>query len=164
MGLFTTFYEAPSPNQVWVQNKDGKRVVKFRKHHEESWVELFIDLIYVGLFITLSLSFKECSLKDGISLELMVSSATLILLMFTFRISIDSYSNRFFSDDLFGRLLYLSYGYGLAFMVLNTDGSDEVECHRLGKYLCRNPNMHIVVICAFLFVIPTNQACKLTAL
>jgi hypothetical protein len=135
MGLFTTFYEAPTPNQVWVTNSLGKRVIQINKHHEESWVELFIDLIYVGLFITLSVSFKDCSGLEGISAGLLVSIATMILIMFTFRISIDSYSNRFLSDDFAGRILYLAYGYGLAFIVLNTDGSSETECYTLGRLI-----------------------------
>lgn len=57
---------------------------------------------------------------------------TLILIMFTFRIAIDSFSNRFLSDDLFGRLLYLVYAYGLALIVLDMDGADEHNCHYLG--------------------------------
>ena len=119
--------------QVWSENKDGKKIYKVKKHHEESWVELFIDLIYVGLFITLSLAFKDCSKKEGLSTDLFVSIATLILIMFTFRMSIDSFSNRFLSDDLFGRLLYLVYAYGLALIVLDVDGAEKHECHHLGK-------------------------------
>lgn len=99
-------------------------------------MELFIDLIYVGLFITLSLSFKECSGKEGLSSELFVSIGTVILIMFTFRIAIDSFSNRFLSDDLFGRLLYLFYAYGLALIVLDVDGAEEKDCYDLGMYRC----------------------------
>ena len=123
--------------KVWVTKPDGTRVYKVKKHHEESWVELFIDLIYVGLFITLSLAFKDCSAKEGITSDLVVANAVVILLMFNFRLNIDSYSNRFLSDDFFSRILYLGYGYGLAFIVLNTDGAEEQECSRLG--ICAVP-------------------------
>lgn len=131
--------------QVWEVKSDGKKVYKIKKHHEESWVELFIDLIYVGLFITLSINVKACSKTDGLSSELFVTSATLILLMFTFRISIDSFSNRFLSDDLFGRLLYLVYAYGLAMIVLDVSGTDEQGCHKLGTVCCTAFLYHLLM-------------------
>lgn len=57
MGLFGTFYEPPTPNQSW--SKDRKTVI-YHKHTEESWVELFIDLIYVALYITLGSAIQNC--------------------------------------------------------------------------------------------------------
>lgn len=57
MGLFATFFEAPTPNQSW--SKDRLHVI-YHKHTEESWVELFIDLIYVALYITLGSAIEHC--------------------------------------------------------------------------------------------------------
>jgi hypothetical protein len=57
MGLFGTFYLPPTPNQSW--SKDRTHVV-YHKHTEESWVELFIDLMYVALYITLGSAIEHC--------------------------------------------------------------------------------------------------------
>jgi hypothetical protein len=57
MGLFGTFYLPPTPNQSW--SKDRTHVI-YHKHTEESWVELFIDLLYVALYITLGSAIDNC--------------------------------------------------------------------------------------------------------
>lgn len=59
MGLFGQFYQSPSPNQSW--SKDRTTVI-YHKHTEESWVELFIDLIYVALYITLGSAIQNCGI------------------------------------------------------------------------------------------------------
>jgi hypothetical protein len=62
MGLLAHFYIPLTPNQKFSDKTDakGNRHVVFLKHMEESWVELFIDLIYVALFLTLGSAIENC--------------------------------------------------------------------------------------------------------
>jgi hypothetical protein len=64
MGLFATFFEAPTPNQSW--SKDRLHVI-YHKHTEESWVELFIDLMYVALYITLGSAIEHCGVGGTVT-------------------------------------------------------------------------------------------------
>jgi low temperature requirement protein LtrA len=86
MGLFSHFYIAPHVNQEWTKDKK----VKTHHHNEESWVELFIDLTYVALFITLGSAIAKCKL----SVDVLSHAALIFLMMFFFRLSVDNYSNR----------------------------------------------------------------------
>lgn len=87
MGIFSQFYAPPQVNQEW--SKDKKVVIKH--HHEESWVELFIDLIFVACFITLGSAMAKCRIGEN----LLSHAALIFLMMFFFRLSVDNYSNRY---------------------------------------------------------------------
>jgi hypothetical protein len=91
----------PMPRQEWV---DGKYV----EHHEkndESWVELFIDLIYVVLLSSLS-----NQLEIGVISVMLFFKITLSFwIMCLTRQAIDEYSNRFYCHDFVQKCVYFVY-------------------------------------------------------
>jgi len=130
--------------------------VIIRHHNEESWVELFIDLTYVALFITLGLSIAECD----ISPNLLSHAALIFLIMFFFRLSVDNYSNRFFSEDVMTRILYFCYAYGIALMIMNIN-AEAGSCPHMGLdtkgFLVGYVGARLSIILMYVIALWTNR-------
>ena len=76
---------------------------------------MFIDLVYVAMFMSVGYILEYC----GSAAEVMDLAFCLFAVMFISRLAIDEYSNRFFRDDIFHRLVYFVYTYGVFIMTLN---------------------------------------------
>lgn len=120
----TRFYRGVNPRIEW--NADKSSIVKL--HHsdeEESWIALFIDLVYVAMFINVGHVLDSC----GSNTDTVRSAFIVFMIMFISRYSIDEYSNRFFADDIFHRLVYFVYTFGVFIMTMNISsnipGGDE---------------------------------------
>lgn len=75
------------------------------------------------MFINVGHVLEACgSNSDSVS-----SAFTIFLIMFISRYSIDEYSNRFFSDDVFHRLVYFLYTFGVFIMTLNISSEDNAS-------------------------------------
>lgn len=109
----TRFYRGVHPRVEWNEDKTG--INKLHHSEEESWIALFIDLVYVAMFINVGHILEDC----GSNKETVISSFVIFLVMFISRYSIDEYSNRFFADDVFHRLVYFVYTFGVFVMTMN---------------------------------------------
>jgi hypothetical protein len=123
------FYAGLNSRHEWVANKTAvkshvshliRQFICFKnsiQKHEagESWITLFIDLVYVAMFMSVGYMLEYC----GSQSEVMKRSWLIFLIMFNSRLGIDEYSNRFFHDDVFHRLVYLIYTLGVFIMTLN---------------------------------------------
>ena len=122
MGVFSHIFKRPRPNQSW----HGDKIITH--HEEETWLQLFIDLIIVAFFMTLGKGIDYCEGDEDASESKVLGAAGLLfLLMFMLRYDIDLYANRFHSRDLMTRALYLMFTIGvviLALHVYRTDLSD----------------------------------------
>ena len=87
---------------------------------QDAWIFLFLDLVYVGLFSKLSAAFETNSL----SLHTFQVVIAVFIICFTSRLSLDEYSNRFFANDIFHRVLYFLYTAGVFSMVINVMTGD----------------------------------------
>jgi len=95
---------------------------------QDAWIFLFLDLVYVGLFSKLSAAFETNSL----SLHTFQVVIAVFIICFTSRLSLDEYSNRFFANDIFHRVLYFLYTAGVFSMVINVmTGDPESTRHGL---------------------------------
>jgi low temperature requirement protein LtrA len=129
-------FNIPKPRQEW---KDGKFVKRHEKS-EESWVELFNDLVYVVLLQKLSINLNSCTFNVSTVLRIAVIFGSLCLT----RQAMDEYANRFYSHDLVHKLIYLVYIGGVFVQVLNMnvvtngqncyDGSIGCECEYIRTY------------------------------
>ena len=109
----TKFYQGVHSRVEWNEDKTG--INKLHHSEEESWIALFIDLVYVAMFINVGHLLQNC----GSNQETTSSAFIIFLIMFMSRYSIDEYSNRFFADDIFHRLVYFVYTFGVFVMTMN---------------------------------------------
>lgn len=128
MGVFSQIFKRPRPNQSW----NGDKIVTH--HEEETWLQLFIDLIFVAFFMTLGKGIYYCEGYEQEHADKVLGAAGLLFVMiFGLRYDIDVYANRFHSRDLVTRVLYFLYTCGLVVLSLHiykTDSSD--ACPFLG--------------------------------
>ena len=133
MGIFSHFYAPPGLNQVWTEDKK----VSIIRHNEESWVELFIDLAYVALFIAIGSAIEKCHLDA----DLLSHAALIFLILFFFRLNLDHYSNRYLNPDLLNQYVIIC---GKVFIGRCTDKNfilrlylwhslDDNECERIRR-------------------------------
>lgn len=114
MPIYRGFYAGFNPRHEW--NRDKTDIVhKVHEEHGDSWVALFIDLVYVAMFMSCGFILEYCGHKR----EVVAYAFVLFVIMFNSRLAIDTYSNRFFADDLFHRLVYCVYTLGVFIMTLN---------------------------------------------
>lgn len=147
MFRITALYKRPRPRQMWiggkfVQNPDANQVklaesgksdtasVKSSQaveesKNEEAWVELFIDLVYVALLYKLGNLVEICYGQSYIFGRVFI----LFWCLFITRMAIDEYANRFYSDDLLHKLMYLVYTAGVFVQVMNINASGESGLH-----------------------------------
>lgn len=114
MPIYHGFYSGFKSRHTW--NED-KTVVLSLAHEEsgESWITLFIDLVYVAMFMNVGYLIEYC----GDNPKVVEVSFMVFVTMFVSRLAIDEYSNRFFADDIFHRLVYYVYTFGVFVMTLN---------------------------------------------
>ena len=114
MGVFSHIYKRPRLNQSWY---DGKIVTH---HEEETWLQLFIDLIFVAFFMTLGKGIAYCeTYENEKEADVLGAAGLLFLLLFSLRYDIDMYANRFHSRDLVTRILYFIFTCGVVIMSLH---------------------------------------------
>ena len=96
------------PRQEWI---DGK----FIRHddHEESWVDLFIDLVYVLLLSSLAHTLSTCEM----SVTVYFRTSLLFWITCLTRQAMDEYTNRFFCHDVVQKANFLLYSIGLCVQV-----------------------------------------------
>jgi hypothetical protein len=60
--------------------------------------------------------------------------AVVFFVTFFYRLNLDNYSNRFASDDVFNRILYFAYAWGISLMTMNIQTTSEYEdaCPHMG--------------------------------
>ena len=112
-------------------------ITKAGSENQDGWIMLFLDLVYVGLFSKLASVFSVCSLSKH-TFELCTA---VFLITFVSRLSLDEYANRFFSNDVFHRVVFFAYTGGVFTMVINvevdaasgvTDNACGLNIHSLG--------------------------------
>ena len=113
------FFHDLSPKVCW--NEDKTKVIHTGDHTGESWIALFIDLVYVAMFINIADIIKACGPDSP---QVIFITSNMFLVMFNARYSIDEFSNRFFSNDISNRLLYYFYIFGVFLMTFNIHGND----------------------------------------
>ena len=83
------------------------------------------------MFINVGHVLEACGSNKGT----VSSSFIIFLIMYISRYSIDEYSNRFFADDVFHRLVYFIYTFGVFIMTMNisseTDSDDDGHRRKL---------------------------------
>ncbi len=116
-------FNRPKPRQEWIDSK----FVQHSEKSEEAWVELFIDLVYVVLLIKLGDVLSHCS-SGFYFFKISVYFCSMCLT----RQAIDEYANRFYSHDLFHKIIYLVYTLGVFIQVLNINSHVDAD----GSYVC----------------------------
>ena len=115
---FSVFYKGCHPKYIW---KDGVvgGIPEFVGHFEESesWMALFLDLLYVAMLSKLTDMMDNCYRN----FEMFLICFCLLFLFFRIRNVIDEYAVRFFEDDVFHRMFYFIYTCGILVMVMNMD-------------------------------------------
>lgn len=128
MGVFSHIYKRPRLNQSW---SNGQIVTH---HEEETWLQLFIDLIYVAFFMTLGKGIAYCEgYENETEADVLGAAGLLFALLFGLRYDIDLYANRFHSRDLVTRILYFFFTCGVVIMSLHVYRVDSSNaCPLLG--------------------------------
>ena len=117
------FYSGFKPRHRW--NAEKNDIIRDPlKERADSWITIYMDLVYVAMFINLGHLLAGCVNLNGeprVSYEREVTEMgiAIFLIMFSSRLAIDEYSNRFFVNDIFHRFLYFIYTFGLFVMTLN---------------------------------------------
>jgi len=126
--VFSHIFKRPRPNQSW----RGDKVVTH--HEEETWLQLFIDLIYVAFFMTLGKGIAYCEhYENETEADVLGAAGLLFALLFGLRYDIDLYANRFHSRDLVTRVLYFFFTCGVVIMALHIYRVDSGDaCPQLG--------------------------------
>lgn len=106
-----SIYNAPVPRQEWI----GGVFMQRDEKNEESWVELFVDLVYVVLLSKLGHAIHDCALTELLNARIVILFCALCLT----RQAVDEYANRFYSHDLLHKSIYLVYTAGLFILALN---------------------------------------------
>jgi low temperature requirement protein LtrA len=117
LGFDIFFRISPIVRHYWrPQRRDG--IVKNPEVKDEiGWVELFIDLLFVAQFISLSESLAYCHF--GVN-EIFGFVFINFMVFFGVRQQIDEYFNRFSLPNSIGRPVMLWYSLGIFFMSINT--------------------------------------------
>jgi low temperature requirement protein LtrA len=128
MPIYSGLYSGFKCRHEW--NADNTDIVT--KAHEDSgevWITVFIDLVYVAMFINLGHVLEGC----GTGSDVTIMAFSIFLIMFNSRLAIDEYSNRFFADDIFHRVVYFVYTFGVLVMTMNivVPAYDSGSAHRL---------------------------------
>jgi len=100
-------------------NKDGQPE---GEHAGETWMALFIDLVYVAMLAKLSHFVMYCN--PGLSAEtfnVIIICFAIFNILFVGRLALDEYCNRFEENDIFHQILWFVYTYGSLLMVMNAD-------------------------------------------
>ena len=85
MPSFTKFYRGLHPRYIWKDGIVGSRFEFVGTHEEsESWMALFLDLLYVCLFSKLSEILGECD----VTLEVLLFCGALVMVFFISRLTI----------------------------------------------------------------------------
>jgi hypothetical protein len=71
------------------------------------------------MFLNVGHMLQICGLANT---DTVLSAAIVFMVMFISRFSIDEYANRFFADDVFHRVVYFIYTFGVFVMTLNIRG------------------------------------------
>jgi hypothetical protein len=117
---------------VWKNGVVGSQAVCTAAHEESiSWINFFLDLLYVAVISNVSIILTSCELNARtIAVVFAVTTA-----LYKFRLMIDEYSIRFYQDDLFHRTLFFIYIMGIYFMGANIsnlyNSGTIVSAHRL---------------------------------
>ncbi len=120
----TSLYKRPTPRQEFINGKFVKHT-HGEDEESESWVELFIDLVYVSLLYKLGSLLVSCYNESYIMARVVVLFGNLILTRF----AIDEYANRFYSHDLVHKTIYFIYIIGVFVQVLNINTSSHSSDH-----------------------------------
>jgi low temperature requirement protein LtrA len=128
MGVFSHVYKRPRPNQSW----NAGNIVTH--HEEETWLQLFIDLIYVAFFMSLGKGIAYCEVYENEKeSDVLGAAGLLFLILFGLRYDIDMYANRFHSRDVCTRCLYFVFTCGVVIMSLHIYKTNSVNsCPLLG--------------------------------
>jgi hypothetical protein len=128
MPIYNGFYSGFKCRNKW--NAEGTEILsaKYQEDAGDSWIILFIDLVYVAMFLNVGYLLKICGEDGGVQRM----AFTIFLIMFNSREAIDEYSNRFFSNDIFHRVVCFIYTYGIFLMTLNINAvvKDTTTAHR----------------------------------
>ena len=117
---------------VWKNSVVGSQAVCTGALEETvSWINFFLDLLYVAVISNISIILTSCELNARtIAVVYAVTNA-----LYKFRWMIDEYSIRFYQDDLFHRTLFFIYIMGIYFMGANIstlyNSGTIVSAHRL---------------------------------
>jgi low temperature requirement protein LtrA len=126
MPIYSAFYGGFKSRLKWNEKKTDV-VVLSHADSGEIWITIFIDLVYVAMFINLGHILEKCGHASDVT-EMVLAT---FLLLFNSRLAIDEYANRFFADDIFHRLIYFLYTFGVFVMTLNVNISASSYSHRL---------------------------------
>jgi hypothetical protein len=92
-------------------------------HRSENWMELFIDLFYVAIFLKLGDYIYTC----GLNVLTIDYVASVFLSVYMAKFDFDQYMNKFSSDDILHKIFFLVYSIGLAIMILNVNSTAKVQ-------------------------------------
>jgi hypothetical protein len=126
MPIYQGFYSGLKCRHHWNHDKTGIEHKDSDEEESESWITLFIDLVYVAMFMNVGFIMEYC----GENYEVVAYAFVIFLIMFNSRDVIDTYANRFFANDLFHRLVYFVYSYGVFIMTLNINYTYKAYTHR----------------------------------
>jgi hypothetical protein len=91
-------------------------------HRSENWMELFIDLFYVAIFLKLGDYIYTC----GLNVLTIDYVASIFFGVYMAKFDFDQYMNKFSSDDILHKIFFLFYSLGLAIMTLNVNSTAKV--------------------------------------
>jgi hypothetical protein len=80
------FFRGINPRVMWNEDKTG--IVKQEKHEDESWTALYIDLVYVAMYINVGFVLRDC----GSNTEAIQDALMIFLIMFMSRYSMYKFS------------------------------------------------------------------------
>lgn len=112
---FDSYYSRGLPKFDYNEELQAFEMTQTVSEDGDAWLFAFLDLMYVGLFSKLSQAFESSTLSRH-TFEVVVA---VFVIAFTSRLSLDEYSNRFFANDIFHRVLYFVYTGGVFCMVIN---------------------------------------------
>jgi len=117
------YNEAKAAYEVDEETEHGNR--------EGGWLFLFVDLVLVALITKTASALMQCE----ISPHTLTFQAVMFVTMFITRLHFDDYTNRFYTNDAFHRLLYFVYFMGFFIMTLNVNvaNSNHVRSDALCK-------------------------------
>ena len=118
MVKFSRFSRGLEPNYVWKDGIIGSKA-HYVGHHESSdtWMSLFLDLLYVCVFAKLTALFGVCEPTT----EIFAYTLSVFAMFFNSRRAIDEYAMRFYHDDVLNRIMYMTYIGFVIVMVMNID-------------------------------------------
>ena len=90
---------------------------------EGKWMYLFVDLVVVALISKFSHVMERCA----ISFHSLSFVSIVLLIAFQTRLFFDEYCGRFYSNDLFHRLLYFSYTLCTFVLTINVNAKPEAQ-------------------------------------